>query len=284
MIAAYQEAMPDGLARCLLCPHRCVLKPGQTSRCLGRENRDGQLEVRNYGKVTSLALDPIEKKPLSAFYPGKRILSVGTFGCNLTCRFCQNWRISTRHAPTEEISPDELLRLARETVPEGNIGIAFTYNEPTIWYEYVRDTAKIAHDAGLAVVLVTNGYILEEPLKALLPFVDAVNIDLKAFTDGFYKQTCGGSLPPVLETIRNCHGKCHVEVTTLLIPGMNDSEEEISQLSSWIASISPGIPLHLSRHHPDYKMTEPEPIGVKDLHRLAVVASRHLDKVLVGNV
>ncbi len=282
--AAFQKALADGRAQCLLCPHRCILKPGTISRCLSRENRDGQLWVRNYGRVTSLALDPIEKKPLNAFHPGKKILSAGTFGCNLTCRFCQNWRISTEEAPSREILPDELLRLARAAIPEGNIGIVFTYNEPTIWYEYILDTARLFHDAGLSNVLVTNGYILEEPMKTLLPFIDAMNIDLKAYTQDYYESRCGGDLQPVLDTIRLCHAHCHVELTTLILPGLNDSEAEISSLASWIASISPTIPLHLSRHHPDYRMAEPRPIAVDALYRLADIAATFLDTVIVGNV
>jgi pyruvate formate lyase activating enzyme len=272
-IAKYQESLADGIARCSLCPHGCLLKPGQTSRCLSRENIGGVLSVRNYAKVTSLALDPIEKKPLISFHPGKKILSVGTFGCNLSCDFCQNWRISQEEAPWSVIPPENLLQLAREMMHAGNIGVAYTYNEPTIWYEYVYDCAKLLRAAGLCNVLVTNGYILKEPLMALLPFIDAMNIDLKAFTQDFYGGLCKGGLEPVLQTIQNSHGLCHVELTTLLIPGRNDSEQEIISLSKWIAAISPDIPLHLTRHHPDYKMREPEPISVSRLRFLASVAS-----------
>jgi pyruvate formate lyase activating enzyme len=282
--ALYQESLEGGLARCGLCPHRCILKPGQISRCLSRENRDGVLSVRNYARVTSIALDPIEKKPLSSFHPGKKILSVGTFGCNLSCDFCQNWSISQEEAPTREITPESLLLLAKDMIKNGNIGVAYTYNEPTIWYEYVHDCARLIRGAGLCNVLVTNGYIMEKPLQALLPFIDAMNIDLKSFTQDFYAVLCKGGLEPVLQTIRTCHGQCHVELTTLLIPGQNDSEEEIIRLSEWIASVSPDIPLHMTRHHPDYKMPEPSPISVQRLRWLASVASRSLKKVLVGNV
>lgn len=283
-LALYQESLPNDHVQCGLCPHCCNLKPGQTSRCLSRENRDGILYVRNYGKVTSLALDPIEKKPLASFHPGTTILSAGTFGCNLSCDFCQNWRISQEEAPWREISPEALLKLARKLQDEGNIGVAFTYNEPTIWYEYVKDCAILIHDADMLNVLVTNGFIMKEPLKALLPYIDAMNIDLKAITPNFYEKLCHGTLEPVLETIRQCHGKCHVELTTLIIPGQNDSVQDIVTLSEWIASISSDIPLHLTRHHPDYKMREPAPISVEHLRYLASIASRHLNAVHVGNV
>ena len=283
-VAAYQQPLSDKRAQCLLCPHHCVMQDGQISRCLSRENRGGVLHVRNHGIVTSMALDPIEKKPLLAFHPGRKILSVGTFGCNLRCQFCQNWKISQQEASGRHISPMDLLRLARETVEDGNIGVAFTYNEPTIWFEYVRDCAKLLHEAGMAVVLVTNGFISREPLLELLPHVDAMNVDVKAFTDSFYRQLCGGRLEPVLETVRLVHARCHLEVTTLVIPGRNDGAEEIETLATWLSSLSPHIPLHLSRHHPDWNMPEPAPIEVPRLRQLAEVARRHLDTVFVGNV
>ena len=282
--ARWQESIPDGRARCLLCPNHCVLKPGETSRCRSRVHADGMLRIRNYGKVTSIALDPVEKKPLCAFHPGRRILSAGTFGCNLCCPFCQNWRISQEEAAWRDVPPEQLVHLAAEMKEDGNIGIAFTYNEPTIWYEYVLDTAQIAQEADLAIVLVTNGYINPEPLAALLPYVDAMNIDLKAFHPGFYRDVCKGRLEPVLETIQAAHAACHIELTTLVIPGLNDAEEEIDALARWVAALSPRIPLHLSRHHPDWKMREPGPIEVERLFRLSDIARRHLETVRVGNV
>jgi pyruvate formate lyase activating enzyme len=236
--------------------------------------------------VVSLALDPLLKIPLCAFHPGRRILSVGTFGCNLSCSFCQNWQISQREVPGRYISPVELLRLARDTLQEGNIGVAFTYNEPSIWFEYVRDCARLLHEAGLSVVLVTNGFLSREPLLELLPHVDAMNVDIKAFQSlpGFYQTLCKGRLEPVLETVRLAHVSCHVEITTLVIPGYNDSEEEIDALASWLASLSKHIPLHLTRHHPDWLMQQPAPISVSQLEKLAHTASRHLDTVIMGNV
>ncbi len=282
--AAFQEQLPDGRVRCLLCPHHCVLLPGQVSRCLSRENHNGVLRVRNYGMITSMAMDPIEKKPLVAFHPGRHILSVGTFGCNFTCRFCQNWQISQQEVPGRFLPPIELLRLARETVEDGNIGVAFTYNEPTIWFEYVRDCAMLLHEAGLATVLVTNGFIDPEPLRELLPLVDAMNIDVKGFQPEFYKDLCGGRLEPVLNTVKQAHAHCHVEVTTLVIPGHNDDEAEIDALAVWLAGISPHIPLHLSRHHPDWQMPEPQPISVSRLRKLVGIAGKHLDTVIAGNV
>jgi len=282
--ARWQEPLPDGRIRCLLCPNHCVLKPGEVSRCLSRVHEDGMLRVRNYGKVASIALDPVEKKPLCAFHPGRRILSVGTFGCNLSCQYCQNWRISQEEAPCRDISPGQLVHLAEDVREEGNIGLAFTYNEPTIWYEYVLDTAQLAQESDQVVVLVTNGYINPEPLASLLPHVDAMNIDLKAFHPAFYRDLCKGRLEPVLETIRASHAACHVELTTLVIPGYNDAESEIDALAGWVAELSPRIPLHLSRHHPDWHMREPGPIEVERLYRLSDIARKHLDTVHVGNV
>lgn len=269
---------------CRLCPHKCHLSPGQTGICLARKNIDGQLYSLNYGIVTSLALDPIEKKPFNRFYPGSFILSAGSFGCNLKCSFCQNWSISQKDALGRFISPSQLVGMAESAKGEGNIGLAFTYNEPSIWYEYVYDCAKLSHESNLIIVLVTNGYINEQPLLKLLPYIDAVNIDLKSANPEFYKKYCKGSLSAVMDTIKLCVPYCHVEVTTLLIPGENDSEQEIRTISKWLSDISPDIPLHLSRYHPDYKMTEPKPINRQRLYYLADIASEKLNYVYCKNI
>ena len=271
--------------RCELCFHHCVLDVGQIGLCRARACQDGKIVSLNYGKLTSLALDPIEKKPLRRFHPGSLILSVGSFGCNLRCPFCQNHEISMAGdsgIPTVEVSPEQLAAKAAELVPQGNIGVAYTYNEPLIGYEYVQDCASLVHEQGMVNVLVTNGTVEEEPWRALLPLVDAANIDLKGFTPSWYRRL-GGDLEPVKRSIVLAAERCHVEVTTLLIPGENDSEEEIRELARWLASISPEIPLHLSRFFPQYQMVDRLPTPVEQVYRLAEAARGYLSYVYTGN-
>ena len=272
-------------AICELCFHHCKLEEGQTSLCRARTCRDGAVIPLNYGKLTSLDLDPIEKKPLRRFHPGSLILSVGSFGCNLRCPFCQNHEISMAGdsgIPTVEVSPEQLAAQAAELVPHGNIGVAYTYNEPLIGYEYVRDCAALVHEQGMVNVLVTNGTVEEEPWRALLPLVDAANIDLKGFTPSWYRRL-GGDLETVKRSIVLAAERCHVEVTTLLILGENDSEEEIRELARWLASISPEIPLHLSRFFPQYQMVDRLPTPVEQVYRLAEAARGYLSYVYTGN-
>ena len=271
--------------RCELCFHHCALDEGQTGLCRARACQDGKIVSLNYGKLTSLALDPIEKKPLRRFHPGSLILSVGSFGCNLRCPFCQNHEISMAGdsgIPTVEVSPEQLAAKAAELVPQGNIGVAYTYNEPLIGYEYVQDCASLVHEQGMVNVLVTNGTVEEEPWRALLPLIDASNIDLKGFTPAWYRQL-GGNLETVKRSIALAAERCHVEVTTLLIPGENDSEEEIRELARWLASISSEIPLHLSRFFPRYRMLDRPPAPVEQVCRLAETARRYLSYVYTGN-
>ena len=271
--------------RCELCFHHCVLDVGQIGLCRARACQDGKIVSLNYGKLTSLALDPIEKKPLRRFHPGSLILSVGSFGCNLRCPFCQNHEISMAGdsgIQTVEVSPEQLAAKAAELVPQGNIGVAYTYNEPLIGYEYVWDCAALVHEQGMVNVLVTNGTVEEEPWRALLPLIDASNIDLKGFTPAWYRQL-GGNLETVKRSIALAAERCHVEVTTLLIPGENDSEEEIRELARWLASISPEIPLHLSRFFPRYRMLDRPPAPVEQVCRLAETARRYLSYVYTGN-
>ncbi len=289
--ARFWKPAGDSAVQCLLCPHSCVIKEGATGRCHVRRNTEGALYAESYGMIASLALDPVEKKPLYHFHPGSSILSAGSRGCNLSCRFCQNHEISQTGCPHPSTLSGDLIMGAAELVdtaiaalPRGNIGIAFTYNEPFVGYEFAYDTFDRARGKGLKTVLVTNGFVNPEPLAEILPLVDAMNIDLKAFTDGFYRRICGGSLEPVLETIRTCAAACHVEVTTLVIPGLNSGPAEIDALASRLASISPAIPLHLNRHHPDWRMAEPSPISVGELHVLADIARRHLSSVHCGNI
>jgi len=282
--AKYFTKMDDGRVNCHLCPHNCVIKPGGYGVCRVRTNEAGNLYTTNYGKVTSLALDPIEKKPLANYYPGSYILSAGTFGCNLKCAFCQNWTIAHEEPKAHEITPYELAQTALELRSRGNIGVAYTYNEPSIWYEFVYDTCREVKKAGMKNVLVTNGFINEEPLRELLPFVDAMNIDVKAFTQDFYRDICKGKLEDVKRTVEISSAYCHVEVTTLVVPGLNDSEEEIDSLAGWLKSVSPDITLHLTRFFPNYKMTDRIPTPVKTLKTLEKVALRHLKNVCLGNI
>lgn len=269
---------------CPLCFHHCQLEPGQSGLCRARANQNGKIISLTYGKITSLALDPIEKKPLRRFHPGSHILSVGSFGCNLSCPFCQNYVIAAGgpEVPARDCSPDQLVKLACSLLDRGNIGIAYTYNEPLVGYEYVMDTARLAHKAGLLNVLVSNGTLEEGPFLELLPFLDAINLDLKGFTPDWYR-TLGGDLETVKRSIRLAAGQCHLEVTTLIVPGSNDTEEEMEALACWLASVDPEIPLHVSRFFPRYRMVHLSPTRVEQVYRLADIARKHLRYVYTGN-
>ncbi len=272
-------------ATCELCFHHCELTEGQTGFCRARVCRDGAVVPLNYGKLTSLALDPIEKKPLRRFRPRSLILSVGSFGCNLRCPFCQNHEISMAGdgtIQTVDVPPEQLADKAEELIPRGNIGVAYTYNEPLVGYEYVRDCAAAVHDRGMVNVLVSNGTIEERPWRALLPFLDAANIDLKGFTQSWYRRL-GGDLNTVKRSIALAAEQCHVEVTTLLVPGENDSVDEIRALAQWLASVSPDIPLHLSRFFPRYEMRDRPPTPVEEVYQLAEEARNWLAYVYTGN-
>ncbi len=272
-------------AICPVCMHHCRLTQEQYGRCRARKNSKGKIISINYGKITGLMLDPIEKKPLRRFCPGSRILSVGSFGCNLACLFCQNYEISMTGEPEaeyREISPEELDGLAREYKKYGNIGLAFTYNEPLVGYEFVRDTAKLVREHGMKNVLVTNGSAELEILEELLPYIDAMNIDLKGFTEAYYRKL-GGDLETVKRFIRRSAEACHVELTTLILPGENDSEKEMEEEAKWIASIDPDIPLHVTRFFPRYKMTDRQATEVGKVYRLKECAEKYLKYVYTGN-
>ena len=279
------------MPECALCIHHCKLNEGQRGRCLARVCRDGKVVSDNYGCVTSIALDPIEKKPLSDYYPGSRIISVGSFGCNLSCPFCQNHEIS--HPEELEllrrmsriISPEELTAIAERYIPEGNIGVAFTYNEPLVGLEYVLDTAKLVHERGMKAVLVTAGLAGEETCEALRGNIDAMNVDLKAFTDRFYEKLIGGNRKTVMRFIEKANEFSHVELSCLIIPGENDSDAEMDELSAWVASLPGGenITLHVSRFFPRYKMQDRGPTDVSRVYALAEVARKHLRHVHTGN-
>jgi pyruvate formate lyase activating enzyme len=278
--ALFWEKREDGRIQCLLCPVGCIIAQGKVGVCMGRKNEGGTLYATNYGRLVSIAIDPIEKKPLYHFHPGEPILSTGPNGCNMKCQECQNWTISQEESPTQYVSPEDLVKL---TMRENSKGIAYTYTEPLIWYEYVLDTARIAGEKGLYNVLVTNGYIHEEPWKRLLPHIDAMNIDLKSMDDDFYKKVCKGKLTPVLRTIELSHlNKIHVEITNLLITTLNDSEEQIQKLVDFVANLSDRIPVHFSRYFPSYKMDLP-PTPLETLQKAFLLAKRKLKYVYIGN-
>lgn len=270
--------------KCGLCFHGCLLAEGQTGLCRARANRGGEIVSLNYGRITALALDPVEKKPLRRFHPGKMVLSVGSFGCNLSCPFCQNAEIAAAGAgiPTHSCPPEVLAQEALNLRSRGNIGVAYTYNEPLVGYEYVRDCAALVRKAGMRNILVTNGTIEEAPWRALLPLIDAVNIDLKGFTGDWYR-ALGGDLETVRRSVAIAAESCHVEITTLIVPGENDSEEEIRRLAAWLASLRPDIPLHVSRFFPRHRMTDRPPTPVETVRRLADAAREYLKYVYTGN-
>lgn len=268
---------------CQLCPHHCKIHNEKVGICRVRKNHSGVLITENYARVASLALDPIEKKPLFHFHPGTMILSAGTYGCNLSCAFCQNYSLAHETPPTRLVAPQELLDIALECQDDGSIGIAFTYNEPSIWYEYIWDCAPLLKAQGLKVVLVTNGYIEIEPLQKLLPYVDAMNIDVKAFQEDFYRRLCKGHLSPVMKTVEAAVAETHVEVTALIVPGDNDDMGDIEAMASWLAALRKEIPLHLSRYHPAYRYTRPATPESTMLQAQAA-ARKHLPFVYLGNL
>lgn len=274
---------------CDVCPKFCKLREGQIGFCRARSNIGGKIVPINYGQATSLALDPIEKKPLMRFCPGTYILSYGSYGCNLRCPYCQNASISMAgpdNCPHRLITPEGLTDLAVDLSKQepGNIGVAFTYNKPTVCFEFIRDTSKLLHEAGLKPVVVTNGGLVREYADELLPHVDALNIDLKGFSDEFYRYV-KGEFDTVKEFIKAAvEHKCHVELTTLVIPTKNDDPEEIGREVEWIASISPEIPLHLSRFFPRYKVDDLPPTPAETIYRLKDIAEKKLKYVYTGNL
>ena len=272
------------MRKCSVCMHGCALKPGQTGLCGARKNQRGEIVSSSYGKITALALDPIEKKPLRRFFPGSMILSAGSYGCNLKCPFCQNHNISMcRGFPgAMNMTPGQLVEKAKELESRGNIGIAFTYNEPLIGFEFVRDTARMAKEKGLKTAVVTNGSVTARTAEEILPCIDAMNIDLKGFSPKFYEKL-GGDLPTVQAFIRMAAERCHVELTTLIIPGENDSPREMELLSGWVASVDPKIPLHVTRFFPQWKMADKKPTPVETVKSLAAEAGKRLETVFVGN-
>ena len=285
------------MARCNVCFRHCELKEGRTGPCAARKCVSGTVVPVWYGKVSSLALDPIEKKPLARFHPGSLILSAGSLGCNLRCPFCQNHEIAQPEGdagfavPVRLVSPEQLAALAESTRSRGNIGLAFTYNEPLVCYEYVRDTAKLIRAQDMISVLVTNGCASLDILQELSPYIDAMNIDLKGFTDRYYREALGGDRQMVMAFIREAVKHCHVELTTLIVPGENDSAEEMHELSGWIAGLKDvyknmqgkDIPLHISRFFPRHRMSGKAPTDVRNVYKLVGIARQHLRYVYPGN-
>lgn len=281
------------MAVCNVCFRKCRLDEGQIGFCGGRVCSGDRVRDLNYGRVTALALDPIEKKPLARFYPGSMILSVGSFGCNLRCPFCQNHEISWSEEALQlagqddrlsYLTPEQLAETAAYYRNQGNIGVAFTYNEPLIGYEFVRDTARLVHEEGMKNVLVTNGTADLWVLEELAPYIDAMNIDLKGFSDGYYHMV-GGSFAMTKAFIRQAAQNCHVELTCLIVPGENDSEEEMRRMCTWIAGLKDGrtIPLHITRFFPQFHMTDRRATDVSLIYHLADVAREMLDYVYTGN-
>ena len=279
------------MAVCKVCFRHCNIPEGGLGFCGARTCTDGTVTAANYGRVTSLALDPIEKKPLARFMPGSYILSAGSYGCNLRCPFCQNYQISWSEEAfrfadrAEYIPPDELAQIALSCRDRGNIGVAFTYNEPLIGYEYIRDTAKLVHEQGMVNVIVTNGTADLQVLAELAPYIDAMNIDLKGFTDRYYNEVLGGDRAMTMAFIEEAAKHCHVELTTLIVPGENDSEDEMRSMTEWIAGLTNGveIPLHISRFFPRFHMTDRDATKVRLVYRLADVARERLRYVYTGN-
>jgi pyruvate formate lyase activating enzyme len=281
--AKYWHSVEDGSGKvaCDLCPQACRITEGANGICLGRVNRGGTLYAMNYGECVSVAMDPIEKKPLYHVCPGRSILSIAPNGCNLRCDFCQNYSISQARARTSRVEPDELVRIA---VENASFGIAYTYTEPLIWFEFLLEAGKRARDKGLMNVLVTNGVVNEGPLRELLPLIDAMNIDLKSMRAEFYRAYCHvDGLEAVKRTVALAAADAFVEVTNLKIPGLNDSEEETRDLVEFVSGISPSIPLHFSAYYPTYNMSI-EPTPVATLERAAEIAREKLHYVYLGNV
>ena len=269
---------------CMLCPHNCRLRQNQTGICGVRKNSGDKIELTTYGVISGISVDPVEKKPLYHFFPGRNILSIGSYGCNMRCDFCQNWHISQKipESLIYESKPEQVAMMAQKT--ENNIGIAFTYNEPVIWFEYLRDVAIAVKESGLHTAIVSNGFVNRDPMNEILKFIDAFNIDLKAFNNIFYKRLTGAEIGPVKASLKQIAGADkHLEITTLIIPGQNDNNKEMKLQAQWIASeLGKSVPLHLSRYYPKYRRDDP-PTSQEKLNDLFNIASEILDNVYIGN-
>jgi pyruvate formate lyase activating enzyme len=283
MKEALYYKLESGKIRCVLCPNYCLISEGKKGLCGVRINKGSKLYTEIYNRTTAVSLDPVEKKPLYHYHRGEYILSLGTKGCNFACPWCQNWRISQdREAPTEEITKERVVQEAKDT---RSFGIAYTYNEPFIWFEFVLECAKFARENSIENVLITNGYVNKEPLEDILPYVDAMNIDIKSTNEDFYKKHCLGKLKPVLENTKRAKEKgVHIEITNLIIPTLNDSEDDIGKLADWICeNTGADTPLHFSRYFPCHKMSLPM-TPVQTLEMAKRIADKKLKHVYLGNV
>lgn len=280
--ALFYDKADDGKVNCRLCPHLCrAIEEGKTGRCRVRKNVGGKLVSLIYGEATSVNLDPVEKKPLYHFFPGSNLLSIGTWGCNFHCSFCQNWQISQQEVATESLTVAEVARQAGE---HGSLGVAYTYNEPSIWFEFVYDCAVAVHEAGHKNVLVTNGFINPEPAAQWLDVIDALNIDIKSMDDAFYRKMTGGRLEPVLAAAVQARRHAHVEITNLVIPTLNDTDDHLRRLGNWVAeNLGRETPLHLSAYFPRYRL-KVGPTPTETLKHAYDICSEYLDYVYVGNV
>lgn len=287
--AMLYETEEDGKVHCFLCSHHCRIKEGKYGFCGVRQNLEGTLYTHSYGQLITANVDPVEKKPLYHVYPGTTAFSIATMGCNFHCDFCQNWQISqTSHRDgtaggRQEAAPEEIVRTA---VERGCRSMAYTYTEPTIFFEYAYDTARLAKDQGLANLFVTNGYLTSEAIETARPYLDACNVDLKSFREGFYKERCRARLQPVLDAVRKMRElDIWVEITTLVIPGQNDSEDELSDIAGFIAQTDPDMPWHISRFHPDYRLDDASPTPVSTLERARSLGMEAgLRYIYIGNV
>lgn len=285
--ALFWKSLQNNTVQCLLCPHHCIIPVDKQGICGVRKNEQGRLYSLIYQSCSSLAADPIEKKPLYHFFPGSRVLSLGSVGCTFRCDHCQNYHISMAHpddVPLQDIPAETLPEMAQE---QGCRGVAWTYNEPSIWYEYTLDVAQVVKKAGLYTVYVTNGYIEKEPLKQIAPFLDALNIDIKAFHEEFYKKICRARLAPVIQTCELARELgIHLELTYLVIPGLNDDVNEIKEFCGWIAeTLGLDTPVHFSRFHPDYKMKDTQGTPTSTLLKCQSIAKdAGLQFVYLGNI
>ncbi len=279
--ALWQKRLENSKVQCLLCPRKCIISNKRDGFCFGRVNHNGVLYAKNYGQAVTIAIDPIEKKPLFHFLPGTDILSTATYGCNMRCPFCQNYEISQIKTPTTEITPENLVEIAKNKKLQS---IAFTYTEPFIWYEMILDTSKIAKDNGIKIILVTNGLINDKPLEEIIPYIDAMNIDLKSIDAKVYKKILFGNLSTVQNTIKTSfENGVHIEITNLLVTGLNDKKSDISILVDWVVSLSSDIPIHFSKYSPNYKYKEP-PTSPEILDYAYKKAKEKLNFVYTGNV
>jgi pyruvate formate lyase activating enzyme len=280
--ARYWKKRSDGRLACVLCPHVCKFNESDAGLCNARQRQGDRLFSLNYGEITSMAMDPIEKKPLYHFHPGSHILSIGSFGCSFKCPFCQNAEISQAHPYTRQVSPQEVVSAA---VTHKSVGVAYTYNEPMIWMEFMQETAALAREKGLKNVAVTNGYVNPAPLADLLPLLDAANVDIKSIEESFYLKLCKARLQPVLDTcVRMKKAGVHLEVTNLIIPGENDSDANFEKLRDWVFdNLGEDTPVHLSAYHPQYKFNAP-PTTYDTMERAFGIVSEKLPYVYLGNV